>query len=824
MPNTPWPLPGLPAQLGPRFTLLLLAALGLLLASGVALLLSQYRDKVLADQRHHLRDFENGMVSSLNTLMQSGQASHVRDWLEEARRQPGMERIQILRPDGKLAFRDLTTVERVNRFLGHEAFQRPGRPARSPRGLSPDLLQRALAGEEVTASDWSAGRMTHLVPLRQEEQCQRCHGYTDNAVLGAVRITASLEPAQERVATAFRRTIGYTAATLLAVGGLALLLLRFHVLRPLRRIRGVVQRWGRGDLSPRLDEASSEEMAGLTRSLNWMAGRLQRTINEIRDLISQSSTGMVVVDEEGTILFSNPAAQQLMNRTAQELAGAPLGVPVVSGGGTEIEVRRLNGETGIAELGVQPTEWDGGTGYLVTFHDVTERRRAEEAARFRAMHDDLTGLPNRTYFRQQLEDALARARERGGGLAVVFLDLDRFKEINDSLGHAGGDELLRQLAKRLRRAVRDTDTVARMSGDEFTILLEDIADRTTAVQVAEKLKAAVFQPVTIGDESLTPAGTLGLSLFPQDGTDADDLLMGADTAMYNAKEAGRNRIHTFDREQGQQNSRRFHLEQALRRAQTEGEFHLVYQPQVDLGRDRIKGVEALLRWDPPGEGPVSPGEFIPLLEETGLIESVGEDILRQVLRDLADWDARGASVGKVWVNVSARQLAGEQLLRQLERLLADSPIAPHRIGIELTESSVAGDIQHAEEVLSALRDYGFAIAMDDFGKGYSALTFLRQLPFDLVKIDIAFIRGLPHNAEDHALVRAIIAMAHSLGMEVLAEGVETREQLDCLMSEGCDYVQGFYLSHPLAGDALPGFLAEQGRHPLSDQTNAAEPT
>ncbi|MFA9460330.1 putative bifunctional diguanylate cyclase/phosphodiesterase [Thiohalorhabdus sp. Cl-TMA] len=809
------------SRLSARFALTLSLVLGVLLAIGLLLLHTLYQSTVIGEKRHHLQGFEKGMVSSLHSLLLTGNAELVREWLAETRTHPSLESIQVLRPGGKLAFRDRQTLRRVNAYLGGEAFTRPARPGKTPTDLPDALLQSALKGERVSRARWEEGRIDYLFPLVNEPACESCHGYSDRSVLGVVRVSTTLETAKTQLSETYWNAIGYALGMVLLAGLTVFLLVRWRILGRLHRLNGVAQEWGRGNLELRAEENGNDEIGDLADSLNRMAERLQGTFREIRELITQSQTGMMVVDDQnGGILFTNPAAQQLMNRSAEELEGTPLGIPVVSGRSTEIDIRRKDGSAGVAEISFQPTVWGGGSAFLVTFHDVTERQRAEQAARYQAYHDDLTGLPNRTSFRGALESALERAREGRSRLAVLFLDLDRFKEVNDTLGHAAGDQLLREVARRLRDGTRAMDTVARMSGDEFTIILEGVETREDALAVAEKLRDSLASPMDIEGNQITPAGTIGVSLYPDDGRDPETLLMRADTAMYEAKGSGRSQIQTFVPDQGKAASRRFRLEQGLRRAETQGEFRVFYQPQVSLADGGLKGLEALLRWEAPEHGMVSPGEFIPLLEETGLIHSVGEWVLHQVCTDLREWDRAGVGVDRVWVNVSAQQLVSGDLVGLVDRVLREEGISGDRLGIELTESGVTGDIRESVRILSQLRRRGLHIAMDDFGKGYSALTFLRQLPFDLVKIDLSFVRDLPDSAENRSLVRAIIAMTHGLGLSVLAEGVETRAQASCLALENCDFAQGFLFARPMPQGPLIEHLRSPD-HPYSPDTHPA---
>lgn len=581
----------------------------------------------------------------------------------------------------------------------------------------------------------------------------------------------------------------------------AFLLLRRRVLEPLRATKATVEQWLQGNLEPVVPRQEGE-VGELGRLVNRLIRRFQRDLDEVKSLVERSETGMLVVDAKGTIVFANPAVARLMNRPMSWLLGSELGVPVVAAQRTEIETHRGSNCPGVAELSSSEIKWDGEPAHLVTFHDITDRQRAEEATRHQAFHDDLTGLPNRAHFRDRLDEAIQRAANQNCGLAVLFIDLDRFKEVNDTLGHAAGDELLKALAKRLRHAVRATDLVARMGGDEFTVLLEGVNDRETAVKVAEKLRSAVFMPVDLHSQTVTVGGTIGLSLYPEDGTEAQTLFMQADTAMYHAKDAGRNRVHAFAASEGRAVANRFWMEQALQCALENGEFRLEYQPQVKLPGGEPRGVEALLRWEHPEEGSISPADFIPLLEETDMIHSVGDWIFRQAAFDLENWEKAGLYPDRIWINVAARQLDDHDLVDRLDRLADEAGVRPDRFGIELTESSFVGDIDHSISVLTALRNRGFCIAMDDFGTGYSALSFLRHLPLDEVKVDLSFIQDLGEHTAVLSVVRAIIAMGHALGLSVLGEGVEKASQANTLGAEGCEYAQGFWFARPMPPDQL----------------------
>ena len=527
--------------LGLRFASILAGVLVLALALGFAWLALENQEAALQEEQQRLNILEHRLVSSLKPLMQSGNPDLIWTWLEEVRDHGDIRTLRILRRDGSVAFRDLETLERVNDYLGKKAFERSARPSLTTEVPEAEF-QRALAGEEISRIDTEAGIVTRLLPIPSSPQCQGCHGYETADYRGVLRVTADFGSAQGGVWTAYRHNLAISGMVVLVLVVTVLALVRRQITGPLKALAGVTSRLAAGDLEVRADATRPDELGTLARSFNRMAERLQRQMAELREVINRSPNGIVILDEEGSIQFTNPIARTLLNRTDEELLGSPLGIPLVTEGTTEIDIRQPGGGQGVAEVSAQPIEREGETGYLVTFHDVTIRKEAEDVAKDMAYHDELTGLANRALFQDWLGAALNDAYHNDRGLAVLFLDLDRFKEINDNLGHAAGDDFLQIMAGRLSDNVRESDTVARIGGDEFCILLVGVTERETAREVAEKILARLQEPVTLGGEAITPAATIGISLFPEDGDDPESLLMRADTSMYKAKEEGRNRV------------------------------------------------------------------------------------------------------------------------------------------------------------------------------------------------------------------------------------------------------------------------------------------
>jgi diguanylate cyclase (GGDEF)-like protein/PAS domain S-box-containing protein len=435
------------------------------------------------------------------------------------------------------------------------------------------------------------------------------------------------------------------------------------------------------------------------------------------------------------------------------------------------------------------------------------RKQAEARVRRLAHYDELTGLPNRSMFHQRVGRALARARRRGRQLAILFIDLDRFKNINDTLGHDAGDRVLDEIAARLRGCLRETDTVGRLGGDEFVVLIEEVADPAEVALVAQKVLAEVARPIALGAQEVHITASIGISTYPADSEDMQGLMKNADIAMYRAKEQGKNNYQFYSAQMNVHTLERLAMESDLRRALERDEFVLHYQPKIDLANSAIGGMEALLRWRHPVRGLVQPAHFIPLAEETGLIVPIGQWVLRTACAQTKAWQARGLQL-RVAVNLSARQFSQESLLADVAGVLAETGLAAPMLELEITESMVMRNPAHAVALLDSLKAMGVHLSIDDFGTGYSSLSYLKRFPIDNLKIDRSFIQDLPGDGEDAAITRAIIAMAHSLRLTVIAEGVETEKQRKFLHQHGCNEMQGFLFSKPLGAEEFLALLQD----------------
>ena len=467
--------------------------------------------------------------------------------------------------------------------------------------------------------------------------------------------------------------------------------------------------------------------------------------------------------------------------------------------------RKKNGNLYYEEKTITPLRDHHGdiTHFISTGKDITERMRTQKRLQFLAHHDVLTTLPNRLLFMDRISHAISHAKRNKAMLALLFLDLDRFKKINDTLGHTIGDLLLKQLAARLKRSLRQVDTVARLSGDEFAVLLPDIHHCDDVLPIAEKLLQQFSDPFVIGHHELFITTSIGVAIFPNDGDDADTLLKNADTAMYVAKAQGRGNFSFYTPDMNSMAARHLQLENELRYALPRAQFQLVYQPQFSISQaEQVLGAEVLLRWQHPTHGLLAPAEFVPLLEDTGLIKAVGEWIIHAACAQLRSWLDANLWLPRIAINIAPQQLVASDFVDIVLTALAENGLPPTCLELEITESSFMQDELRAFDVLSVLNTSGIQIAMDDFGTGYSSLSYLRRLPVNTLKIDRSFIHQIPNDSSDSELTRAIIAMGHSLNLRVIAEGVETREQLDYLRELGCDGIQGFLLGRPMSAIEL----------------------
>ena len=572
---------------------------------------------------------------------------------------------------------------------------------------------------------------------------------------------------------------------------------------------------------------------GMLWSLSLQLKRARRALRRVRlnaDATLRSiAEAVLTVDGEERVVYLNPVAEQLAGVELNAVRGQTLRnlLATCSDDAQRISdtlatCRDKQSTVRISE----PLAWrspdgqlcslratlapvgNGRQGFVLVFNDVTDTLAFTSRLEHQATHDPLTGLPNRTLLLDRLRRTLTRSRRSGKMVAVLFVDLDRFKRINDSLGHPTGDYVLKVVADRLANAVRAEDTVARWGGDEFIVLIDGASDRAAITAVASKIHELLEREMASeDDDGLVVSGSIGVSIGPQDSNDADHLLSMADKAMYRVKRSGGDAFAFYSAEMNTWSRERLAIETALRRALVNREFELHYQPQIEVASGRLVGLESLIRWRQPGIGLVRPDAFIPAAEESGLIRSIGEWVIQEAASQAARWAAEGLHVVPLAVNVSARQCADMAIVEVIGQALATSRISPASLKIEVTESTAMHNVDFVATLLASIARLGVRVAVDDFGTGYSSLSCLKRFPISELKIDRSFVAGIAQNSDDAAIVRGTIALAHGMGMTVVAEGVENEAQLAFLAGHSCDIAQGYHFARPLRADEIRCWLS-----------------
>jgi diguanylate cyclase (GGDEF)-like protein/PAS domain S-box-containing protein len=613
------------------------------------------------------------------------------------------------------------------------------------------------------------------------------------------------------------------------------------VSRPIRKLTDATRRFAGGDLGARTEVTRRDEIGDLAKSFNAMAQELEVEITErerreveLRKLslvVEQSPATIVITDKEGSIEYVNHKFTELTGYSPEEVIGGNprilksgktpseeykrLWETITSGGIWRGELcnKKKNGELYWESVSISPIKDSKNiiTHFIAIKEDITERKQAEERIRQLAYYDPLTGLPNRVLYNDRLSLALAHAQRTGETLAVLFLDLDRFKDINDTLGHSIGDQLLKAVAERLTDSLRKEDTATRQGGDEFTLLLPGMTQAEDAARVAQKILEAVRKPLTLGGHELNITTSIGVALYPADGEDGETLLKNVDTAMYHAKELGRNNYQFFTPALHVKTVEQLEMESSMHHALERKEFVVYYQPQVDIKTGRIVSSEALVRWQRPGQGLVNPSEFISMAERTGLIVPIGEWVLRAACAENKALQDTGLPPLQVAVNLSARQFQQENLVEMVEQVLEETGLDARFLVLEVTESTAMHNVENTAYKMERLNAFGVHFVIDDLGTGYSSLSYLKTFPIHALKIDRSFVQDVASDSNDAAIVTAVISMAKGLGLKVVAEGVETVAQLEFLRSLGCDEAQGYLFSKPMPAEEFRKIL-EQDKH------------
>lgn len=585
-----------------------------------------------------------------------------------------------------------------------------------------------------------------------------------------------------------------------------------------------------------------QELEQLDSTRKRAEEELRLSEERFRRIFDEGPIGMALESPNYTILAANKALCKLLGYSAQELAGQnfadltfaedreksrELTENLVTGGTPliQLEKRYLKKDGGIVWAKVTASAIHGKEGHVIytlgIIEDLTESKKAAEKIHLLAYYDSLTGLPNRTFHRELMKRAIEHAKRHHEIFALIYLGLDNFQRINDTFGHSVGDILLKTVADRLTASLRKSDYVAtsyegeeatevisRVGGDEFILLAPDLTQAQDAAKTAHRLLREISEPYDLSGREVFMSASIGIALYPNDGTEVDDLLKNADTAMGHAKNEGKNNYQFYSASMNSSVLELLTLENDLRKALARNELVLYYQPRVDAATRMVTGMEALLRWMHPNRGLILPMEFIPLAEANGLIVPIGEFVIRTVCGQIKTWREAGYKQTQVALNVSSRQFDQENFAEVIREILLDTMISPQRLELEITESTLMRNPEKAIQTLTELKAMGMGVAIDDFGTGYSSLSHLKRLPLDFLKIDRSFVNGLASSPSDQAIIRATIAMAHSLNLKVIAEGVETEEQLSFLQEHGCDEIQGYFFSRPLPSGEIPGILAK----------------
>ena len=813
-------------SLGIRLALILSTVL-LVLVLAAGLFIERQLTKVIYNEEiDQAKIHAQTLLSSLQVLMNNGKGTMVREWLDSMHGAVGIVDIEVLRRDGTEAFTDLNTVRKVNIFLGRSEFEREAAPPHHVPFPSVDTFKEALAGEVATDLR-IPGEITVLQPIIAGAECQSCHGYDSDFLRGVLKLSLSREQSIARI-SAMRLNLWTVAFFLVLIIALAVWgVLRVSVLTPINRLRDAISQVGAGERRVSLPSHWRDELGQVATVFEGMQKDLLNTETRIHAVTENVFDAIVTTDEEGKIDTINHAVEKMFGYSAAELIGRNVSVLMpdpycqehdgyiekylMTGAGRLINSRgevvgqRKDSSTFPLEIALSEMHIDDERYFIAVMRDITEAKEQTAALEYQALHDALTELPNRSLLSDRVRQAILLAQRDNQSFALMIMDLDRFKDINDTLGHQYGDLVLQQVSKRMRDALRESDTIARLGGDEFAVLLPKTS-LEQARPIADKLLKSIEDPFVINDQVLHVGGSLGLTVYPQHGEDEVALMQRADVAMYVAK---RNHLGcaVYDPSTDQHSLRNLALLGELRGAIEGDQLFLHYQPKVDLKTGRIFGVESLVRWQHPQHGLMMPDEFVPLAEQTGLIAPLSLWVLEEGMKQCQKNDENGKPVDLA-VNLSVRNLHDSKFPGKVEDLIGRYCVDPRRLRLEITETAIMADPGRALDVLNTLNAMGIRLSIDDFGTGYSSLAHLKQMPVDELKIDKSFVIGMIEDENDAVIVRSIIDLAHNIGIKVVAEGVETQEVFDALTELGCDAAQGYFMCAPVSAEVLAQWMGE----------------
>ena len=814
-------------SLGTRAVMVSSAVLSLLMLFAGAWIERQLTEAMRAEEMRQAKVHASTLLGSLQTLMLNGQGTLARSWLDRMHGEAGIVDIEVMRRDGSEAFTDLSTVEAVNAYLGQPRFQRQPTMARHAPQMDLKSFQRALKGE--LAVDWTTpGQMSLFMPIEARDECLACHGYENNPLRGVLKLALSTVAAETRIDAMRDQVWMVSGALVLLLSAAIWLALRMSVLLPIAQLQDAIRRVGEGDRGAKLPTVRRDELGEVAEVFNRMQDQLVASEARERAVMDNVIDAIITIDEQGIIESANQAVRRVFGYTPDELRGHNVtmlmpehyraqhegslerylrtGEAHILGAGRELSGLRKNGEVFPMDIAVSEMRVGGKRFFIGIARDITERKEQMAAIEYQALHDALTDLPNRSLLSDRLHQGILSAARQQGPLALIIMDLDHFKEINDTLGHHNGDVILQQVSSRVRHVLRGSDTVARLGGDEFAVLLPS-ADLVDATRIAKKLLGVLDQPFDLEGQSFHVGASLGIALFPDHGRDAAALMKRADVAMYEAKR-GKTGFAVYDPTKDQHSLRNLSLMGALRAAIEENQLVLYYQPKVNMQTGRVSGVEALVRWQHPEHGLMYPDDFIPLAEQTGLIKQVTLWVLQHALAQNVEWNELGVDLSMA-VNLSARNLQDNTFPEEVGEVLRSYQSTQlSRLRFEITETAMMADPARAADILNALGAMGIRLSIDDFGTGYSSLAYLKQLPVAELKIDKSFVIGMALDENDATIVRSTIELAHNIGLRVVAEGVEDQRTYEMLAELGCDVVQGYYISRPVSPQELLRWLQQ----------------
>lgn len=813
-------------SLGTRLVLIISLVLSILMISAGVIIDRQLTRAIYADGLQMAETQAQLTSVTLRTLMLSGQATQVRNWIQRMQKQQDVIDVYILRNDGTEAFTDTRTIAAINNYLGEQRFSRaPVAPTHPAIEINKQFNQ-ALTGDVVSRRS-KAGYLTVYMPLKIDKTCSGCHGYQDSPQLGILKIVQSTSGVDKRIARMRQGLWTIAIALVVILGGVLWATVRFNVLRPVLRLRDALVKVGAGDRKARLPVQRNDELGEVSRFFNRMQVQLQASEGRAKAVTDNVADGIVISDEFGRIVFVNPALTRIFGYPPEELVGQSVNMLMPSpyrerhdeyveqymrtrdsrlmGRSRELVGMHEDGREIPIDVTLSSMIEDGQLLFIAIMRDRSERKRQMDALQHQALHDALTGLPNRTLLVDRVEQALRTAQRQERPLALLLADLDRFKEINDTLGHFNGDRVLVQVAELLQQVVRSSDTVARLGGDEFAVLLPT-AGYNDATKICRKLLERLEKPVEIEGHTFVVGVSVGVAMFPDHGADVTTLLQRADVAMYAAKRS-HSGFKLYDPEQNQHSLETISMVGELRLALEQDQLFLCYQPVIDLRTHTISGVEALIRWNHPRLGILQPDEFIPLAEQTGLIRPLTAWVLETASKQTRQWAEEGLEL-RIAVNLSAHNLHDVHFQDRFLEIIDHDRLQIPRLRLEITETTIMSGSPHAMEILNQLSARGVRISIDDFGTGYSSLIYLKRLPVDEIKIDRSFVTHMTVDENDTVIVRSTIDLAHNMGLKVVAEGVEDEATYQLLGQMHCDLVQGFHISHPLPARELVDWLRQ----------------